>query len=739
MSNKVKIKVLITLIISIIMFNFICSNTVMAVYAGETLTSTVQIADLVESNPSIQTGTTSQTQASKDESLMTQAMDLGKDALDGIVGIFWKMVASFPVIVGGAMHFIGNSVGQSAGSSNEAQSNKYITAEDILFNRLAITDINFFDITHFGSGSNKQQLSGSNNPIQLLKESVANWYSTLRTIAMIILICVLIYVGIRMVLASSPEAKYSYKKMLIDWLVSFAMLFLLHYFILLIITINNVLVDIIGSVNGLQVGGASATGFWDTYLPSLVSKVYSSSSGVEIIGTALAYLGICFVTLVFLVMYIKRMITLAFLILISPLITITYSIDRIGNGKSEAFTNWMKEFFRTVLLQPFHCIIYVSIVSIAMGFVQKNGTIGSLFLLILAFRFMAEAERIIKTIFELNTKTTDKDGLMTAVMVSKFLGSAAKPVTNMAGKFAEKTGLKTNNKSKSRVAEENMEEVENTDQTTDRPEDKNVQHNQGKHNFDNFEEKAEKFNKYSGDVKDNSKNAEDAAKKATEEVKTSGITKDAAKEAVDELNRSGVIKDAAREAAKQVENGKNDINVQSTDQKSTLSKVGDYAKAGAGFAVKSSMQLGGALTGFAVSTMGGANLSEITAATLAGKKTGDYLYDGTSNLLDSSRNKLDNTVRAIAIKNNEATLANRFDDYKNGEKYNLKKDLQDVRDYLSMSSKKVDDMQEGSEKQYVQSIHAMREIYNKNFEDDPNQRVMKTMEKIIKERVKPEN
>ena len=49
-------------------------------------------------------------------------------------------------------------------------------------------------------------------------------------------------------------------------------------------------------------------------------------------------------------MYIKRMITVAFLILISPIITITYSIDKAGNGKAEAFSTWLREFLHNVLI-----------------------------------------------------------------------------------------------------------------------------------------------------------------------------------------------------------------------------------------------------------------------------------------------------------------------------------------------------------------------------------------------------
>ena len=57
------------------------------------------------------------------------------------------------------------------------------------------------------------------------------------------------------------------------------------------------------------------------------------------VGWAALCVYICLVilTIMFLIMYIKRMLTISFLIIIAPLITITYSIDKLGDNKSQAF------------------------------------------------------------------------------------------------------------------------------------------------------------------------------------------------------------------------------------------------------------------------------------------------------------------------------------------------------------------------------------------------------------------
>jgi hypothetical protein len=40
-----------------------------------------------------------------------------------------------------------------------------------------------------------------------------------------------------------------------------------------------------------------------------------------------------------------------FLILISPLITISYAIDKMGDGRAQALNNWFKEFIYNVIIQ----------------------------------------------------------------------------------------------------------------------------------------------------------------------------------------------------------------------------------------------------------------------------------------------------------------------------------------------------------------------------------------------------
>ena len=190
----------------------------------------------------------------------------------------------------------------------------------------------------------------------------------------------------------NPDAllkeKAKYKKMLIDWFTSMCLLFVLHFIIILTIQLNNTLVGAIGD--------ASSTGdIAKQFLDNALNNVYFTKG----MGNAICYLLLEALTFGFLIAYIKRMITIAFLIIIAPLVTITYSIDRMGDGSSQALNTWFKEFAYNILIQPFHCIAFLALCSTAVD-LGKDADLGSATLAICLLAFLAKsAEDIVKRIF----------------------------------------------------------------------------------------------------------------------------------------------------------------------------------------------------------------------------------------------------------------------------------------------------------------------------------------------------
>lgn len=156
----------------------------------------------------------------------------------------------------------------------------------------------------------------------------------------------------------------------------------------------------------------------------------------------IVYIGIVFQTIFYLIAYINRMLKVAFLIVISPLITVTYSIDKMGDGKAQALDTWLKEYIYTILIQPFHCIIYFSFISISFSLINEGGFFDGSFnqlsagiLAILCIKFINDGEKIVRKIFGFqddNSKTSMMAGAMMAV-------ATAKSATNMISKA--KTGV----------------------------------------------------------------------------------------------------------------------------------------------------------------------------------------------------------------------------------------------------------------------------------------------------------
>ena len=62
-----------------------------------------------------------------------------------------------------------------------------------------------------------------------------------------------------------------------------------------------------------------------------------ASGGWDALSTSIVYWVLVFYQVKFFLLYAKRMLAVAFLIIISPLITVTYPIDKIGDRKGSGF------------------------------------------------------------------------------------------------------------------------------------------------------------------------------------------------------------------------------------------------------------------------------------------------------------------------------------------------------------------------------------------------------------------
>lgn len=396
-------KLISCLLILTLLFNFLGNTTVLAIY-----------------------------DTSEEEEQIFQA-DTNMDVLDGIIGVLtWiprVILLLIPMAVQGLTSLVGIGEGYTAGTGEEWKGS-WFTVAHILFNKINLTDINIFDLNPQGARS-----------VNVIRENIRNWYYAMFILAAIILLCILIYVGIRMAISTVAEKRAVYKQMLMNWFVSLVLLFMLHFIIRATIYVNAQLVTIFENANA---NIAEANEVFDNVTGHLITRTMSAMATV---GWASLCVYICTVilTIMFLIMYVKRMITISFLIIIAPLITITYSIDKMGDNKSQALDTWLKEFMYGVLIQPFHCLIYLVYVSQAITLCSA-GTFSSMILAVMMMFFIMQAEGIIRKIFGFEKASSLATGAMAgaAVMAGvnklKDLGGKAKQAGKAVTKLKDRPG-----------------------------------------------------------------------------------------------------------------------------------------------------------------------------------------------------------------------------------------------------------------------------------------------------------
>ena len=343
-----------------------------------------------------------------------------------------------------------------------------------------------------------QTVSTEISPARLLQPVISSWYTTLRNIALVALLSVLVYIGIRITLSSVASDKAKYKQMLGDWVVALCLIFLMHYIMAFAVSINEKIIDAISSITvsssaskkansinnstaltnekGEEISEYTTAGTTDSakvkeQLKNAGDENETEDAGVELFlitdkddvklawktlvgdegenskfysyfdgtdensvttlawpandfmtqariygqmievdkdgketnanqtavvraGYNIIYVVLVIYTIIFCFTYLKRVIYMAFLTIIAPLVAITYPIDKMNDGKAQAFDMWLKEYIFNLLIQPLHLILYMILIGSAMKFAATN-----IFYAVIALGFLIPAEKLLRRFF----------------------------------------------------------------------------------------------------------------------------------------------------------------------------------------------------------------------------------------------------------------------------------------------------------------------------------------------------
>lgn len=116
-------------------------------------------------------------------------------------------------------------------------------------------------------------------------------------------------------------------------------------------------------------------------------------------ATVMIILILTWYQLKFFIYYLHRTLEVNFLILVSPLVTITYAIDKSGDGKAQAFAAFLKEIIMKSAIQLVHAVVYIVFIATAGVVATKHPILAVLF-----FGILSRAEKIVKKIFSVSDK-----------------------------------------------------------------------------------------------------------------------------------------------------------------------------------------------------------------------------------------------------------------------------------------------------------------------------------------------
>ena len=292
--------------------------------------------------------------------------------------------------------------------------------EEIFSGDIELLNANFFNAENINEES----------AFYIIRNIVIFWFRALRYLGLAGLLSILIYTGIKIMTSSASQDKAKYKERVVNWLLALFIMLLLPYAMSLMTTVvdsvvnlfntgdlsNTITVYAIDALAGNR--GETETEIMEqieedesyalspswhrqnytytkftTNLMGLVRFQSQSRNLTKKIGNEILYIMLIIFTVKFTIIYLKRMLYIAFLTIISPLVAMMYPIDKMAGGKSRSFEMWIKEYVFNLVLQPIHMLIYYVFIASVMGFASEN-----ILYVLVVYALMTQVEKILRQI-----------------------------------------------------------------------------------------------------------------------------------------------------------------------------------------------------------------------------------------------------------------------------------------------------------------------------------------------------
>ena len=351
--------------------------------------------------------------------------------------------------------------------------NYNVTIDALLFNEYPNTRLTIFSSSR--TEENKNELLESTGILDTIDPAtgetisygvLSKYFTLFRGFAIILYLVMLLIVGIKTLLSSTGQKRDKYKTLTVSWVKGIVILFFFPYVMKYSIIINDAIVGYSAqelknqlpafdpndefAEKVLNMSGATAeelvamgvhnnnTNSNDDLMLEMRTKAIQTGK----LKYALLYVFLIKLLLGFILMYFKRLLTIIFLIVIFPLVTISYALDK-GDGKAQFFNSWFKEFFLNVFLQTFQAVNYLIVMSIIFA-LSTNGKIN-IILAIIAIDFVSRGEQLLRGLFSKmsggNAGTVSNsvsEAIKTSVAVS-MVTDVGKNITNVKKRVSNAT------------------------------------------------------------------------------------------------------------------------------------------------------------------------------------------------------------------------------------------------------------------------------------------------------------
>ena len=375
----------------------------------------------------------------------------------GVAGIIGGVLAITIATLTGGMKIVGAAAYNLAYMDDTICLPFYsISPEEIFSGELAIFDADFFNPSKETTTNDDGEVKHVSIAYRL-RSTISTWYFTLRNIAIVASLSILVYVGIRIMISSTAADKSKYKQMLNDWIISLCLIFAMHYIMsfsnLLVKRVSGLLnsIDKTSYINyifmdeeksktilkaleeednkqllykyGIVPEGAENEKIeealitendgekvlvWPTNMMGMVrlqAQVANKENSVTFAGYTVIFLVMVIFTIAFSFTYFRRILYMAFLTLLAPLVGMTYALDKLKDGSAQGFNNWFKEYMVNLIIQPVHLLLYTVLVTSALELATEN-----IIYSIVAIGFLIPAEKLVRKFFGINA--TDTQGLL---------------------------------------------------------------------------------------------------------------------------------------------------------------------------------------------------------------------------------------------------------------------------------------------------------------------------------------